>query len=89
MELAVLADSREGFLLDGSGSEIDAVEDARVEDVDASVDAVAHELDWFLHEAVDARRVAWFVNNDAVFGGLLYFRNDDCSLVAVGFMEVG
>lgn len=54
VKLAILADGRESLLFDGGGSQFDAVQDTRVQDVDAGVNAVADKLDGFFHEAVDA-----------------------------------
>ncbi|KFY11986.1 hypothetical protein V492_04157 [Pseudogymnoascus sp. VKM F-4246] len=87
VELAVLAHRGEGLLLDGGGAELDALEDAGVEDVEAGVDAVADELDGLLDEAVDARVVVGLVHDDSVLGGLLDLGHDDGALIAVGFVE--
>lgn len=89
MQLPVFTDGRESLLLDARGPQLDALEHAGVEDVDAGVDAVAHELDGFLDEAVDAARVGGLVHHDAVFAGFFDFGHDDGAFVAVGFVEVG
>ena len=89
VQLAVLADGWEGFLFDACGAQLDAVEHAGVEDVDAGVDAVADELDGFFDEAVDTGGVVGFVHHDAVFGGFFDFGHDDGAFVAVGFVEFG
>lgn len=89
VELVVLADGREGLLLDRGGPQLDALEDRRVEDVDARVDPVADELDRLLDEPVDAGGVAGLVDDDAVLAGLLDLGHDDGALVPVGGVEVG
>jgi hypothetical protein len=86
---AVLDDGREGFLLDGGGAELDALEHAGVEDVDAGVDAVADELDGLLDEAVDHGRVAGLMHNDTVLGRLLDLGHDNGALAAVLLVELG
>lgn len=89
VQLAVLADGREGFLFDGGGAELDTTEYGRVEDVDAGVDAVADELDRFFDEAVDAGGVVGLVDDDAVFGGFFDLGDDDGAFLTVGPVEVG
>ena len=89
MELVRFDDGREGFLLDGGGAELDTVQHGGVEDVDARVDAVAHELDGLLDEAVDAGGVVGLVHDDTVFAGFFDFGDDDGSLLAVGLVEFG
>ena len=89
VELAVVADGREGFLFDARGPQLDPVEHAGIEDVDARVDAVADELDGFLDEAVDPGRVVGFVHHDAVFRRFFDFGDDNGAFVAVGFVEFG
>lgn len=66
MELAVGAHGGEGLLLDGGWAELNAFEDAGVEDVEAGVDSVADKLDGLLDEAVDARVVVGLVHDDSV-----------------------
>ena len=87
MQLAIAADGGEGLLFDGRGSQLDARENRRVEDVDAGVDAVADELDGLFDEAVDARGVVWLVHHHTVFRGLLDLGDNNCALVAVGLVE--
>ena len=89
MQTAVLADGREGLLLNGGGSEFDALKNARVQDVDTGVDAVADELDRLLDETIDSRRVAGLVDNDTVLGRLLDLGNNDCAFIAVLLVELG
>lgn len=88
VKLAVFHDSRESLLLDGGWAQLNALEHRGVENVDTGVDAVAHELDGLLDEAVDAGRVIGLVNNDTVFAGLLDLGDDNCSLLAVVLVEV-
>ena len=66
MKLTILGHGRESFLLDRSRTELDALEDAGVQDVDTSVDAVSDELDGLLNKAVDAGGVVGLVDNDTV-----------------------
>ena len=66
MELSILGHGRESLLLDGSRTELDALEHAGVENVDTGVDAVADELNGLLDEAVDAGGVVGLVDNDTV-----------------------
>lgn len=89
VQLAVLDHGGERLLLDRRGPQLDALEDRRVEDVDAGVDAVADELDGLLDEAVNARGVVGLVDNDAVLGRLLDLGHDDGALVAVRLVEGG
>lgn len=89
MELAICAHGGEGLLLDGGGAELDAIEDAGVEDVETGVDSVADELDRLLDEAVDARVVVGLVHDDTVFRRLLDLGHDDGSLISVCFVEGG
>ena len=89
MELSVCAYRGEGLLFDRRGAQLDSLEHAWVQDIDTGIDAIAHELDGFLHETVDAGRVVGFVHHDAVFGGFFDFGDDDGALVAVGFVELG
>lgn len=89
VELVGFDDGREGFLLDGGGAELDALQHGGVEDVDARVDAVADELDGLLDEAVDAGGVVGLVHDDTVFAGFFHFGDDDGSLFAVRLVEFG
>ena len=89
MQFAVFHDRGEGFLLDGSGAELDAVEHGGVEDVDAGVDAVAHKLDRFLHESINPAGVVGLVDDDAVFARLLHLRHHDRAFLSVLCMELG
>ena len=89
VQTAVLADSGEGLLLDRSGAELDAVQNAGVEDVDTGVDTVADELDGLLDETVDSRGVAGLVHNDTVLGRLLHLCDNDGAFFAVLLVELG
>ena len=89
VQAAVLADGREGLLLDRRGAELDALQDAGVEDVDTGVDAVADELDGLLDETVDSRGMAGLVHNDTVLGRLLDLCDNNCALLAVLLVELG
>ena len=74
-------------MLDRGRSKLDSLEDGGLEDVDASVDAVAHELYRLLDETIDARGVAGLVHDDTIFAGLLDLGDDDGALVAVLLVE--
>lgn len=87
VELAVLADGGESLLLDRGGTEINALQDAGVENVDTGVDAVSYELDGFLDEAVDARGMVRLVDDDTVLGGLLHFGHHDRTFITVTLVE--
>ena len=89
MQLTIPDDGRERLLLDARRPQLDALQHARVQNVDAGVDAVAHEFHGLLHEAVDARRVALLVHHDAVFGRLFHLGDDDGAFLAVGLVEGG
>ena len=89
VQTAVLADSGEGLLLDRCGAELNAAQNAGVEDVDTGVDTVADELDGFLDEAVNSRGVAGLVHNDTVLGRLLHLCDNDGAFVAVLLVELG
>ena len=54
MQAAVLADGGESFLLNGGGAEFDALQNARVQNIDTGIDAVTDEFDRLLDEAVDS-----------------------------------
>lgn len=66
MQLVILDHGGEGLLLDRGRSELNALQNGGVEDVQASVDAVTNELDGLLDESVDEGRVAGLVDNDTV-----------------------
>ena len=87
MQLPVPANGRKRLLLDARRPQLDALQHARIQDVDAGVDPVADELDGLLDEPVDARGVAFLVHNDAVLGRLLDLGDDDGSLLAVLLVE--
>ena len=89
MQTAVLADSGEGLLFDRSGAELDAVQNAGVEDVDTGVDTVADELDRLLDETVNSRGVAGLVHNDTVLGRLLYLCDNDGAFFAMLLVKLG
>jgi len=87
MQLTVFADGGKRLLLDRCRAKLNALEYTRVEDIYASVDAVAHELDWFLDEPINPRWMVGFVHDHTVFGRLLDFRHHDSTLLSVRFME--
>lgn len=89
MQQAVLDNGRESLLLNRGGAELDALEHAGVQDVDTRVDAVAHELDGLLDEAVDHGGMAGLVHNDTVLGRLLDLGHNNGTLAAVLLVEVG
>jgi hypothetical protein len=89
VQQAVLDNGREGFLLDGGGTELNAAEDAGVEDVDTGVDAVADELDGLFDEAVDHGGMAGLVHDNTVLGRLLDLSHYNCALTAMLLVEVG
>lgn len=89
MELAVSNHGREGLLLNGSGAQIDAVENRSVQNVEASVDTVADEFNGLLDESVDARRVGGLVDDDTILGGLFDLGDADGTLIAVRLVESG
>lgn len=66
IEQTVLRERRESLLLDGGRTELDAVNDRGVEDVDTGVDAVADKLDGLLNETIDLSDSIGFVDNDTV-----------------------
>lgn len=88
MQQAVLADGGESLLFDRRGSQVDTLEHAGVEDVEAGVDAVTDELDGLLDEAVDARGMVGFVDDDAVLGGFVDLGHDNGALVTVRLVEL-
>jgi len=89
VEQAVLDNGRESLLLDGCRAQLDALEHARVHDVDTGIDAVADELDGLLDESVDLGGVTGLVDYDTVFGGLFDLGDDDGAFVAVLLVELG
>ena len=76
-------------MLNGCRAELDALEHARVHDVDTRVDAVADELDGLLDESVDLGGVAGLVDHDTVFGGLFDLGDDDGAFIAMLLVELG
>lgn len=89
VQTAILNNGREGLLLNGSGAELDALENAGVQDVDTGVDAVANEFDRLLDETINFRRVAGLVDNDTVLGRFLNLCDNDCALITVLLVELG
>lgn len=89
MEQAILDNGWKRLLFDRGGPELDALEHAGVEDVNAGVDAVADELDGLLDEALDLGVGTRLVHHDAVLGGLLDLCDDNGALVAVLLVELG
>lgn len=89
MQLTISADGWEGLLLNRCGAQLDALEDAWVQDVDTGIDTVANELDRLLDESVNPRGVVGLVYNYTVFRGLLDLCDYDRSLITVGLVESG
>lgn len=89
VELAIQDHGREGLLLDGGRSQIDAVEDRRVENVDTGIDPVADELDGLLHEPLDTGLVARGVHNNTILRGLLDLGDTNSALISVLLVECG
>jgi hypothetical protein len=89
VQQAVLDDGGERLLLDGGRPELDALQHARVQDVDAGVDAVTHELDGLLDKAVNLGRGAGLVDDNTILGRLLDLCDDDGALVTVLLVELG
>tara|TARA_R110002033_G_scaffold169794_1_gene210985 strand:- start:214 stop:546 length:333 start_codon:yes stop_codon:yes gene_type:complete len=85
--LTICADGWEGFLLNRCRAQLDALQDAWVEDVDTGIDTVTYELDWLFDEAVNPRSVIGLVDNHTVFRGLLNLCNYNCSLIPVVLVE--
>jgi len=88
VELAILDHRGEGLLLDRGGAQLDTLQDAGVEDIDAGIDAVADELDRLLDEPVDARGVVGLVDDDTILGWLLHLGHHDRALVPVLLVEL-
>lgn len=76
-------------MLNTRGSQLDSLQNTRVQDVDTSIDPVPYELYRLLDEAIDARGVVGLVYYDTVFRGFFNFCDHDGTFVAVGFVEVG
>lgn len=85
--MTICADGWEGFLLNRCRAQLDALQDAWVEDVDTGIDTVTYELDWLFDEAVNPRSVIGLVDNHTVFRGLLNLCNYNCSLIPVVLVE--
>lgn len=88
VELVVLDHGREGFLLNGGGTEFNSLQNRGVEDVHASIDTVADELNGLLDESVDTRGMVGLVNDNTVLGGLFDLGHHNGSLVAVVLVEL-
>ena len=82
-------DGREGFLLDGCGTEINPLKNRRVENVDAGIDAVADKLHWLLDEAIDKGWRVGGVDHNTIFRRLLHLCHYDGSLAAMRLVELG
>lgn len=67
MQLIILDHAGEGLFLDGSGAELDALENGSIEDVHASINTVANVLNWLFDESVDSRGVIGLVDDDTIF----------------------
>jgi hypothetical protein len=89
VQLTVLNDGRKSLALDGGGAELNSLQNTRVENVDTGVDPVSDELDRLLDEAVNARGVALFVDDDTVLGRLIDLGDHNRALLTVGFVESG
>jgi hypothetical protein len=88
VELAITADGGECLLFDGGGTQLNALENTGVEDVDTGVNAVTDELDWLLNETINARGVIGLVNNDTVLRRLVDLGNNNGALVAMFLVEL-
>jgi hypothetical protein len=88
VELTVTADGGECLLFDGGGTQVNALENTGVEDVDTGVDAVTNELDGLFDEAINARGVVGLVNNDTVLRGLVDLGNNNGALVTMFLVEL-
>ena len=86
VQLRVVAHVRKDLLLYGHVSQLDAIENGRIEDVEAGVDLVRDELLGLLDEALDAARVV-VVDDDAVLGRLLDLGDHDGALALVSVMK--
>lgn len=89
VQLAVLDNGGESLLLNGCGTEFDALEHRRIEDVDTGIDTVSNEFYRLLDEAVDSRWMVWLVHHNTIFRGLLDLCDDNRTLLAVLLMELG
>jgi hypothetical protein len=85
--LTISANGWEDLLLDRCRSELDALEYAWVEDIDTSINAVAHEFNWLFDEPIDTGWVVWLVDNDTVFRGLLHLCHNNGSLITMLLVE--
>lgn len=88
VELTVAADGGECLLFDGGRTQLNALENTRVEDVDTGVNAVTNELNWLLDETINARGMVGLVDNDTVLRGLVDLGNNDGALVAMFLVEL-
>lgn len=87
MELAISNHGWERLLLDGSGAQINAVEDRSVQNIKAGIDTVANKFDGLFDESIDTRGVVGLVDNDTILGGLFNLGDTDGALVAVRLVE--
>lgn len=88
VQLTVGTDGGEDLGLDGCGSELNALEDGGVEDVDSRIDPVSDEFHGLFHEAVDPGWVAWLVDDDSVLAGLFDLGDNYGALLAVRLVEI-
>ena len=89
VQLPICADGRKCFLFNGCRAQVDALQHAWIENIDAGVNAISDELDRLLDESVNARGVIGFVHYDTVLRGFFNLSHDYCSLLTVRFMEGG
>lgn len=76
MQLSVRGHVREHLALNRSRLDLNTVQDAGIEDVDASIDAISDELFRLLDEAIDSRLSGQGQDN-TIFARLLDFRDLD------------
>lgn len=87
MEFPGLADGGEGLLFDRSRTQVNPLEDTRVQKVDTGVDSVSDKLDGLLDKTIDPRRMGWLVNDNTKLGGFVHLGHHNGTFIAMSLVE--
>lgn len=87
VEFPGLADGGEGLLLDRSRTQVNPLEDTRVQKVDTGVDSVSDKLDGLLDKTINPRRMGWLVNDNTKLGGLVHLGHHNGTFIAMSLVE--
>ena len=76
----------ENFSFNRAGFERNPLNHVRVEEIEASINLIAHESRGFLNKSLNF--AVFFRDDDSVLGGVLNLGHDDCALPAVVQVEL-